>query len=60
MAGRFLTFRREKMCIRDSNGDLWVGSNKGLFRRKAGGRTFDCEKNMDIKSVIEDLSLIHI
>lgn len=37
-----------------SNGDLWVGSNKGLFRRKAGGRTFDCEKNMDIKSVIED------
>ena len=38
------------MCI----GDLWVGSNKGLFRRKAGSRTFDCEKNMDIKSVVED------
>ena len=37
-----------------SNGDLWVGSNKGLFRRKAGSRTFDCEKNMDIKSVVED------
>lgn len=37
-----------------SNGDLWVGSNKGLFRRKAGSRTFDCEKNMDIKSIIED------
>ena len=37
-----------------SNGDLWVGSNKGLFRRKAGSRTFDCEKTMDIKSVVED------
>ena len=37
-----------------SNGDLWVGSNKGLFRRKAGSHTFDCEKDLDVKSVIED------
>lgn len=37
-----------------SNGDLWVGSNKGLFCRKVGSCIFDCEKNMDIKFVVED------
>lgn len=36
------------------NGDLWVGSNKGLFRRKSGNLAFECERKMDIKSIIED------
>lgn len=36
------------------NGDLWVGGNKGLFRRKAGKQSFELEKGVDVKSVIED------
>ena len=36
------------------NGDLWVGGNKGLFRRKAGGRSFELEQDVDVKSMIED------
>lgn len=36
------------------NGDLWVGGNKGVFRRKAGSQTFEHEKSMDVKSMIED------
>lgn len=45
-----------------SSGDLWVGSNKGLFRKKAGEKDFEKydplmrEDNagLDIKSIIED------
>lgn len=37
-----------------SKGDVWAGSNKGLFHRKAGSRTFECRQNVDVKSIIED------
>lgn len=36
------------------NGDLWVGGNKGLFRRKAGKQSFEQEQGVDVKSIIED------
>lgn len=36
------------------NGDLWVGGNKGLFRRKAGCQSFEQEQRVDVKSIIED------
>lgn len=45
-----------------SDGDLWVGSNKGLFHKKAGENAFEMRdplmrkgtNGMDIKSIIED------
>lgn len=46
------------------NGDVWVGANKGIFRRKAGGSNFElCDQHFhpnggqpryDVKSIIED------
>lgn len=36
------------------NGDLWVGGNKGLFRHKAGSQTFERERDVDVKSILED------
>lgn len=36
------------------NGDLWIGGNKGLFRRKAGSKSFVRENGADVKSIIED------
>lgn len=46
-----------------SNGDVWVGANKGIFRRKAGSLNFElCDPLIqehqrpfyDVKSIIED------
>ena len=46
-----------------SNGDVWVGANKGIFRRKAGSVNFElCDPLIqeyqrpfyDVKSIIED------
>lgn len=37
-----------------SSGDIWVGTNKGLFHRKAGSRQFDNVRELDIKSLMED------
>lgn len=45
------------------NGDVWVGANKGIFRRKAGSDQFElCDPQIqktslphyDVKSIIED------
>lgn len=45
------------------NGDVWVGANKGIFRRKAGDNQFElCDPKIqpttqpffDVKSIIED------
>lgn len=45
-----------------TSGDLWVGSNKGLFYKKSGDKTFEMRDplmrkgspGLDIKSIIED------
>jgi len=46
-----------------SNGDVWVGANKGIFRRRAGSQNFElCDPKIqalkqpyyDVKSIIED------
>ena len=44
-----------------TNGDLWVGSNKGLFVKKSGKKHFEAcslvrgeNTGMDIKSILED------
>ena len=48
-------------CTR--NGDVWIGANKGIFRRKAGSQNFElCDPRIqksqqpyyDVKSIIED------
>ena len=44
-------WRRYSLCKQRG---LMGGKQQRVVSQEAGGRTFDCEKNMDIKSVIED------